>query len=74
MFDAHIFNIAFIMSFKKMIFITSIRFIEPYILHQPLNMSPVFLLPPIANARGAIKVSTQVMTYLSPISKNSFII
>ena len=73
MFDAHILTIAFIMSFKKMIFIMSIRFIEPYILHQPLNMSLVFLLPPIAKARGAINVRTQAMTYLSPISKNSFI-
>ena len=37
-------------------------------------MSLVFLLPPIANARGAKKVKTEVMTYLSPISKSSFTI
>ena len=67
-------SIAFIMSFKKMIFIMSIRFMEPYILHQPLKISFVFLLPPIAKASGAIKVRTQAITYLSPISKNSFTI
>ena len=37
-------------------------------------MSLVFLLPPIENASGAKKVSTDVTTYLSPISNSSFII
>ena len=48
--------------------------IEPYILHQPLKISLVFLLPPIAKARGAKKVKTEVITYLSPISKRSLTI
>ena len=30
---------------------------EPYILHQPLKMSDVFLLPPMPKASGALTVS-----------------
>ena len=54
--------IADIMSFRNTIFIIIITSIDPYIRHQPLNISFVFLLPPIANASGAKKVSTDVMT------------
>ena len=67
-------DIADIISFKNTMFIIIITSIDPYILHQPLKISFVLRLPPIANASGAKNVSTDVITYLSPISKRSFTI
>lgn len=43
----------------------------PNIRHQPPNISDVLLLPPIANASGAVIVSTARITYLSAISSKS---
>ena len=67
------FPIADNISFKNTIFIIIITIIDPYILHQPLKISFVFLLPPIANASGAKNVKTDVTTYLSPISNSNLI-
>lgn len=50
---------------------TIIRHILPNIRTQPLNISEVFLLPPIANAKGDRIVNIETITYRSPISKNS---
>ena len=41
---------------------------EPYILHQPVKISEVFLLPPVAKARGALMVSIARIKYRSAIS------
>ena len=44
------------------------RHIDPYILHQPVKMSFVSLLPPMPNASGAQMVSTARMKYRSAIA------
>ena len=56
---------------KKMTFVTISVHILPNIRHQPPNISDVLLLPPIANASGAVIVSTARITYLSAISSKS---
>ena len=56
---------------KKMTFVTISAHILPNIRHQPPNISDVLLLPPIANASGAVIVSTARITYLSAISSKS---
>ena len=59
-------------SFRKMTFITIITHMEPNILHQPLKMSSVFLLPPMPKAKGDSKTRMAVTTYRSATSKHSF--
>ena len=54
--------------FTKTTFSTIRRHIEPYILHQPVKMSFVSLLPPMPNASGAQMVSTARMKYRSAIA------
>ena len=56
---------------KKITLVTIKRHMEPYILHQPVKMSAVLLLPPMANASGAVMVSTARITYRSAISSRS---
>ena len=56
---------------KKITFVTISVHILPNILHQPLNISEVLLLPPMANASGAVMVSTARITYRSAISSRS---
>lgn len=56
--------------FRKMTLNTIMRHIEPNIRTQPLKMSSVLLLPPMAKASGDKMVSTAVTTYRSPTSKN----
>ena len=56
---------------KKITFVTISVHILPNIRHQPPNISDVLLLPPIANASGAVIVSTARITYLSAISSKS---
>ncbi len=51
--------------------VTISRHIEPNIRHQPVKMDAVFLLPPMAKARGAVRVSIARMTYRSAISTTS---
>lgn len=60
-------------SFKKMTFISIITHMLPNILHHPLKISSVFLLPPIPKARGASTTKITVTTYRSPISKKNLI-
>lgn len=60
-------------SFRKMTFISIITHILPNILHHPLKISSVFLLPPMPKARGANTTKITVTTYRSPISKKNFI-
>ncbi|MCM1233579.1 MAG: hypothetical protein NC489_25975 [Ruminococcus flavefaciens] len=61
-------------SFRKTTLSTIMAHIEPNIRHQPLKMSAVFLLPPIAKASGERITSSAVTTYRSAISKKSFTI
>ncbi len=61
-------------NFKKTILNTIIRHMLANILTQPLKMSVVFLLPPIAKASGERMVNTETITYRSPISKKSLTI
>ena len=56
---------------KKITFITISVHMLPNIRHQPLNISDVLLLPPVANASGAVIVSTARITYRSAISSKS---
>ena len=58
-------------SFKKMTFISIITHILPNILHPPLKVSSVFLLPPMPKAEGASTTKITVTTYRSPISKKN---
>jgi len=58
--------------FRKMTFRTIIRHIVAYIRTQPLKISAVFLLPPIAKAHGASIVSNPTRKYRSPTARNSF--
>jgi hypothetical protein len=51
---------------------TIIKHIVAYIRTQPLKISAVFRLPPVANAHGASIVSSPTRKYLSPIARNSF--
>ena len=53
---------------------TIIKHMEPNIRHQPLKISAVFLLPPVAKARGESSTSAAVTTYRSAISKKSLTI
>lgn len=62
---------AAISSFKKTTFNTIIKHMEPNIRHQPLKISAVFLLPPVAKASGERITRTAVTTYRSAISKKS---
>ena len=56
---------------KKITWVVINTHILPNIRHQPLKMSEVLLLPPIANASGAVIVSTARITYRSAISSSS---
>ncbi len=67
-------DIAESMNFRKTRLKITIRHILPNIRTQPLKISAVLLLPPMANASGDNTVRTARTTYLSPISKNSLII
>ena len=51
--------------------VTISRHMEPNIRHQPVKMDAVFLLPPMAKARGAVRVSMARMIYRSAISMSS---
>ena len=57
---------------KHIRLVTISRHMEPNIRHQPLKMEAVFLLPPMAKARGAVRVSIARITYRSAISTTSF--
>ncbi len=61
-----------ISSFRNMTLSTIIAHMEPNIRHQPLKISAVFLLPPMAKASGERITRSAVTTYRSAISKNSF--
>ena len=54
---------------RKITLVTMTRHMEPNILHQPVKMSDVFLLPPTPKAKGAHKVRTARMMYRSAISR-----
>jgi hypothetical protein len=69
-----IFIMADNMSFRHTILITIIKHILPNILDQPLKISNVLLLPPIANASGERITKSTVTTYRSPIWKKILII
>ena len=56
---------------KKITFVTIKRHMLPNIRHQPVKISEVLLLPPMAKASGAVIVSMARMTYRSAISKRS---
>ena len=58
-------------SLKKTTLIPIRIHIDPYIRHQPLKISEVLRLPPIANAKGAVIVRTARITYRSAISRSS---
>ena len=51
--------------------VTVSRHMEPNIRHQPVKIPAVFLLPPMAKARGAVRVSMARMTYRSASSMTS---
>ena len=61
-------------SFRNTTLSTIIKHMEPNIRHQPLKISAVFLLPPVAKARGESSTSAAVTTYRSVISKKSLTI
>ena len=61
-------------SFKNTTLNIIIRHILASILTQPLKISSVFLLPPMAKASGDRIVRTTMITYRSPIWKNILII
>ena len=56
---------------KQTRLVTISRHMEPNIRHQPVKMDAVFLLPPMAKARGAVRVSMARITYRSAISMSS---
>ena len=60
-------------NFRNNTFITIITIIEMYVRINPTQISFVDLLPPIASPTGQSRVRTATTTYLSAISKNSFI-